>query len=779
MKQSKIFAFFLILFFAFFGIYRINPPNVASFNTPLTEFSSDRAMKHLEVIAQQPHPIGSPKNIDVSNYILNELVSLGLSPELQEATVVNQRWGSPFVAGTVHNIVAKLAGVNNTKGVLIAAHYDSVSNGPGASDDGAAVATMLETIRALKVGLPLKNDIIFLFTDGEEPGLLGAKAFVEEHPWAKDVGVVLNFEARGNSGPAIMFETSNNNGWLIQEFAKAAIHPVANSLTYSVYKLLPNDTDLTMFKQAGMTGLNFAYMNGLVYYHTAYDNLENIDKRSLQHQGNYALSLTHHFGNLRLDITHKTEAIYFDILGSVLIHYSQSFAIPLTALVTLLFVKVVALGLKRKLLSFPGVSLGFIALLLSASSTSITVSLSWWLIQTFQSEYQWLPQGTTYNSNLYAIAFVALNIAITSTIYVQFCKKVSLYNLTVGALLWWLILMVLTSLFLPGASYLFTWPTLFNVIGLILIFNTKNQKFVFWRHLTLLTLFAIPGIILLTPTIYLVFEALTLSMSGVVMILVVLLLSLLIPHLYFIANLNKWLLPTASIIISLSLILAGSLTSDFDANHPKPNSLFYALNADVGKAIWASSDEKPDKWTSQLLTANTTKKGALPEYLPMAQRKFLVSQAPILPLAAPSIQILDDKVNNRDSEALLPLRSMVKDNSADRTLHIRITSPRQARILRVYLDPSVQVVNSTVNGQQIANNTQSWGLHYFALPKEGVELTLAVKSSRPIKLKVVDQSDGLPKIPGKSFQERPNSMMPTAFGYGVSDSILVSKSFTF
>lgn len=760
--MKKIVTFLFIVFFALFGIYQLNPPNAAPSNAPLTEFSSGRAMKHLEVIAQKPHPIGSPQNIEVSNYILNELTALGLRPEVQETTVVNQSWGAPFVAGTVHNIVAKLEGTNNTKAILIAAHHDSVNNGPGASDDGAAVAAMLETARALKAGSPLKNDVIFLFTDGEEAGLLGAKAFVDEHPWAKDAGVVLNFEARGNSGPAIMFETSNQNGWLIQEFAKAAIHPVANSLTQSVYKFLPNDTDLTIFKQAGLTGLNFAYMNGVVYYHTASDNLENIDERSLQHHGNYALALTRHFGNLSLSDTQKGDAVYFDIFGSVLVHYSQVWVVPLTVLVVLLFVGIVVFGLRRKLLTFPGMALGFIALLLSAIATSVIVSFIWWIIHTLHSGYQWLPQGDTYNSNLYAIAFVALNIAITSTIYVRFCKKVSLHNLTVGALLLWLILMVLTSLFLPGGSYLFTWPTLFSLVGLVFIFTNINQKFVFWRHLTLLTLFAIPGIILLTPTIYLVFKALTLSMSGVVMILVVLLLGLLIPHLYFIANLNKWLLPSASIIISLSLILAGSLTAGFDAKHPQPNSLFYAFNADIGNAIWASSDEKPDKWTSQLLAANTTKKGALPEYLPMARKEFLTSQAPILPLAAPSIQILDDKVSDRS-----------------RTLHIRITSPRQARILRVYLDQEVQVVKSIVNGKQIANNnTSDWRLHYFALPLEGIELTLTAKSSHPIKLKVVDQSDGLPEIPGKSFQERPNYMMPTAFGYGVSDSILVSKSFS-
>ena len=149
----------------------------------------------------------------------------------------------------------------NTKAVILAGHYDSVSSGPGASDDGHSVAMELETLRALRSGPPLRNDIVFLFTDSEEGGLLGAKAFVEHHPLAKQAGLVMNFEARGTSGPAMMFETSEGNGRIVREFAAAAPDPITSSLSYEAYKLLPNDTDLTIFKQAGLPGLGFAYVD--------------------------------------------------------------------------------------------------------------------------------------------------------------------------------------------------------------------------------------------------------------------------------------------------------------------------------------------------------------------------------------------------------------------------------------------------------------------------------------------------------------------------------------
>lgn len=195
------------------------------------EFSSARALDHLQAIAAKPHPIGAPAHAEVRHYIVGELMKMGLEPQLQKTTAVNTRWGSSYRAATVQNIVAKLEGTANTRAVLLVAHYDAAPHSHGASDNGAAVVSLLETLRALKASEPLKNDVIFLATDGEEVGLLGAIAFVEQHPWARDVGVVLNFEARGDHGPSIMFQTSEGNGWLIEEFAQTVREPVANSLS--------------------------------------------------------------------------------------------------------------------------------------------------------------------------------------------------------------------------------------------------------------------------------------------------------------------------------------------------------------------------------------------------------------------------------------------------------------------------------------------------------------------------------------------------------------------
>ena len=174
------------------------PPSAVAVTAPDTVFSAARAMRHVEQIAQRPHPMGTADHDRVREYIVGQLSALGLQPQIQQTTAIGTRYRQ---AGRVQNILARLAGSDpNGKAVLIVAHYDGVEAGPAASDDGAGSAALLETLRALRASKrPLAHDVIALITDGEEAGLLGSAAFVREQPWAKDVGVVLNFEARGTS----------------------------------------------------------------------------------------------------------------------------------------------------------------------------------------------------------------------------------------------------------------------------------------------------------------------------------------------------------------------------------------------------------------------------------------------------------------------------------------------------------------------------------------------------------------------------------------------------
>jgi hypothetical protein len=482
-------------------------------------------MQHLKVIAQGPHPVGSVEHAAVANYLHSQLRELGVSAEVQDTTGAT-------------NILARLQGRTQGKAVLLVGHYDTVPMSPGASDDGSAIAAMLETLRALEAGAPLKNDVIFLFSDGEEVGSAGAKAFVYRHPWAKEVAVVLNFEARGTSGPAILFETSNENGWLIAQFATAAVHPVANSLSYEIYRMLPHDTDLTIFKEAGYAGLNFAFINDSQHYHTAFDNLANIDQNSLQHQGSYALALTRHLGNSNLENVRAPDYIYFDLIGITLIRYSEKWVKPLAALILILFVGTMSIGARKGVLTGRGALVGFGAVLAIMIGTVLSITLLWWVINALRSQPTAAGSSADFDIAIYAVAATA----VASVLYVVFCRQISVSNLMAGGLIWWLLGMILTSVYLQGGSYLFSWPLLFSTVALAITFMARGGQIVSKKHLSVLALGAIPGVVLIAPIIYLTCIALTTrSFSSVLVIALsaVALLGPLIPHIKITARLNR------------------------------------------------------------------------------------------------------------------------------------------------------------------------------------------------------------------------------------------------
>jgi hypothetical protein len=744
------------------AFYGQAPPNAVAANAVPAEFSSGRAMKHLEVIARQSHPMGTSEHAVVRDYILQELTNLGLSPEVQKTTAVNRRPGFPWLSGTVENLIARVKGTSDSKAVMLVAHYDSVPTGPGASDDGSAVAALLETARALKAGPPLKNDVLLLFTDGEEAGLLGASAFVE-HPWASQVALALNFEARGSGGPVLMFETSRDNFYLIKTLAQSVPHPRTNSLFYEIYRRLPNDTDYTLFKQAGMPGLNFAFIDPSTNYHTQLDSIAHIDERSLQHQGSYALALAQAFGNAQLSAG-RGNAVYFDLAGAFLVYYPVTWVLPVAVLLLVMFGVVVIFGIKKGKLTIGGIGLGALASLLAIAGSWLLVTLIWLVVRTVHKQYDLMPSGDTYNSRLYLFAFVALTLALTSAIYVLASKRVSFQNLWAGALIWWLVLLVLTALTLPGASYLFTWPFCFSLLALAVTFVVKGDALRSVKAQAGVLLGAVTGVILFGPLIYVLFIGLTVRMSAAVMVMLALVLTLFIPQNDLMRVRRPWVLPVGLLIVSAGFLLAGSLTSGFSNSRPLQDHLLYGSNAATQQAVWISSNARPDTWTSQFFSQGM-KRSSLPDLFPFTSREFLVSQAPFVAQPAPNIEKLSDEVEN-----------------GVRKLRVRFTSQRQAAVISVGVEGNMPIQCTSINATQIKNdddnqqNGNKWGVRYFAPPPEGVELTLETRSDQPLVFKIVDQSYGLPSLPN-SFKTRPENVIPAPVP--TTDSTLVAKSFTF
>jgi hypothetical protein len=758
MYRSKVTIVILVITVAaLMGMSSLASPAVVPADAPADEFSAQRAMAHIRVIAQEPHPIGSPEHARVRDYIINQLEKMGLAPEVLETTALVTR-GVNLRASMVQNIVVKIPGANPSKAILLDAHYDSMPMTPGASDCGSCVATLLETARALQAAPPLQNDVIMLFTDDEElDPLAGATAFVKEHPWIRDVGVALNFEGIGRTGPSIMFETGPDSGWLVQEWAKGASHPVAQSWLYEVYRLTPLNTDFTKYGEAGIHGLNFWHLFEGTVYHTMLDNPETIDPGSVQHHGSNALSLLRHLGNQDLNETRRTgDVVYFSLFSGLLVSYPVTWGIISAILAGLLLGGIAILSVRRGRLTIRGIVLGLLAFFLSIIAAAGLATGIWMGINQLHGEYQsMIASGRVYNGSLYLLAFVALSVTIASSLYVLFRRRVEVVELIFGALLLSWLMALASSLFLPGFSYLFIWPTLAGAIALAWVLWRKSPEEASWgREIVLLT-GAVPGVFIITPTVVVMFQFGPMTMIGGTVFFVALLLGLLTPQLDLMTRKRPWRLPTAAALASLGFLVAGSLTTGFDADHPRPNGMAYILNTDTGQAAWFSPGTQTDAWTEQFFFTQPGH-SALGELFPIAQSSrfpVLQGEAPFIPLDAPQLEIVDDQTAG-----------------GVRTLQLRLRSARQASIIALDIEPRAAVYNAAIDGWQLdtpESELDLWSLTHHTVPPEGVELILQVKPSQTLRLQVYDNSRELPDIPGRTFEPRSDDMMPmNNFDYG-------------
>lgn len=523
-----------------------NPAAPVPADAPMDEFSAERALVHVRSIAQTTHPIGSPANAAVRAYISSQLSALGLVPETQ---AFSNRVQGRAVTGV--NVMARLPGLpsggNAAKAVALVGHYDSAAEGPGASDDGSAVATLLETARALRAGPALQNDVILLFTDGEEAGLLGASAFVKGHPWMKEIGLVLNFEARGVSGPVYMFETRPGNGWVISEFGRAAPRPTANSLMYEVYRRMPNDTDFSVFKGAGVQGLNFAFIGEPEHYHTPTDDLAHFNLRCLQHDGSYALSLTRHFGNLDLTARDGGDAVYFDLFGRVLVRYPAAWALPLAGPAAVLWGGCLLLGIKRGQVAPGQLALAALGLLMNVAIVLCVFRFGPGLVAKWSRGVPFWSFGRFAGWPCW-FASVGLTVALNNTLHLFLRRWTSPTNLALGALAWWAVLAVASALWLPGGSYVVLWPFFFALFGAIASARVPEAS---WKRWALLAAAALPTMILLMPLVHTVHVALGWRAMLVPMVALTFGLGLLVPHIEVVAKTWHWKLPVAGLTVAL------------------------------------------------------------------------------------------------------------------------------------------------------------------------------------------------------------------------------------
>jgi len=727
-------------------------PRALGAGAPAESFSAERALEHLAVIASRPHPVGSAEHDRVRDELLARAAAAGAEVDLQEAVVFRPSRRRTGVVGRVANVVARLRGRGDGAAILLDAHYDSVFTGPGASDDGVGVAVMLETLRALRAGPPLDNDVIFHFSDAEEVGLLGAAAFAERHPWAAGVGLVVNLEARGVSGPAIMFQTNGSNRALVAELHRAGTRPTASSLTADVYRRMPNDTNFSVYRAAGWPGYDFAFVEGVTAYHTALDSLDNVDPRSLQHLGDTALALCRHFGALPLDRLYAGEeggAVYFDLLGRALVAYPTTWAVPLAALAVGLALVVAVVGLGHRALPVREVLGGWLLAGGAVLGSAAAVAALRWLVLALHPSSREMTSGELYNGALYAGAYTLVAVAIASALLAFSARWRHPLAAAIGALLWWLALAPLAAVFLPGGSHLAAWPTLGALLALAVQLwhwpEVPHDRPSSTRILVLAGL-ALPTVLLLAPTIALLWIGLTTSLSWLIAALAALATLLLAPQLELVARTHPRLVPASTALAALALLLAGSVTSGFDRDRPRPNSVRYELDAGGGSARWVSFDHRLDPWVAQYIPADTVAgEGEGPRF---------TAPAPLFDLEPPVVEVTE-----------------VLEVDGRERLRLRVRSPRGAPVLRVRAagDPTGVTPLEVAGSPVPARAVDGLNLASHALGPDGFELVVELPAGEPLRLELEDRSYGLPALPGLA----PRGEAMIAKPSGLSDLTIV------
>jgi hypothetical protein len=703
------------------------------------DFSATRAVAHLPPLASAPRPYASDAQRVVRAYLLDTLRASGVEARVQRRLVVPP--DDPWTAAFVHNVVGRVPGRDPTApAVLLVAHYDSVAVSPGAADNASGVAALLEAGRALREGPRLDGDVLLLFTDAEEIGLLGAEAFIRS-PLAERVGLVLNFDNPGSGGPSILYETSAGDLELIREFAAAVRAPYASSLSNELARRRWIESDFEALSVDGLPGLTFGFTEGFDRNHRADDVVAGLDPASLAHQGLAAVALARTFAG-REPPRAGDDAVAFNLLGSHLVVYPRSWSWPLALAGFTAWLAVATLGRLRRRLTLYGVTTGAVSSFLALAFTASLVALVWGFTQAAYGApgHSELP---LYNDDLHRAGLTALVAAVALAAYLPALDTGRVLDLAMGALLWWSLLGLYMARALPGGSYLLVWPLLAALAALAVVFVVADPERRSRRRaaacFAALAAGAIPGLLLASSSLLLLFAA-----SGarlpVVVVAVWLVLGLLLPLLDLVAWPRRWPLPVALATFGAFVFVGLSPLTGYGEARPHENSLFYRQD-EAGAALWGTIDPEPDGWTGHFV-AEAASRGH--QYFPLwGFRAYRRAVAPRLDLPSPEVTVLSDSVGG-----------------ARRTLTMRVSSPRGAPFLSVLVESDVGVVSGRLRGQPLAESDTHyydhsgarWHVDLYDVPAEGVVLELTLDAGKPLKLRLVDAAYGLP---------------PEAAGYGL------------
>jgi hypothetical protein len=746
------------------SVASLRPPDPRPITAPAQEFSAARAFEHVQEIAAETHVAGSPANDRVIGALVATLTDLRLDTRVQHAVGTWQAGPGEVEMARVRNVVAVLPGNGSTGRLFLVAHHDSVATGPGAADGAAGVSAVLEVVRALSQGPQLRNDVVVVLTDAEEACRCGAEAFAASHPLAADGGVVLTFGARGTSGPPIMVGTSRGNADLVGAFAVAAPYPVASSAVVELYRALSHDTDFSVLLADGeFAGLDTAFTDGIAAHHTPQDVPERLDRGTLQAMGDNVLAVARELAGRDLAALAQPaahDATYFPVLGEMA-RYPGRWVWPL-AVAALAAVSLLAVVADRRGLSSRSrTAAGAVLVLIPLALAPLAVQGMWSVLVAVRPDYGGMLDP--WRPGWFRLAAVALVAAVVLVWYAVLRRRIGAVALATGALVWPAALAAGLAAVAPGGSHLAAWPALVGALAGMLTVATSSRVV---RAGAALVAGGV-AVVVLAPTVALFFPAFGLSSGAapafvVTMLAVVLLpaFELLFPDEEFEPDgrdrLAAAAVPVTALVVAAACAGAGLAVDRFDARHPAPTRLAYALDTDAGRAWWASTEDLPGAYTGRYVNS----RGALPVDFPYLGADVVSGAAEPADLPAPAVEIVSDTVVG-----------------GNREITVRVT-PRRPGVRLLAVELSVEggtVVGGRVAGRAVAEEAlgeERLRVTFHAPPSDGLQASFTVAGDGAARLRVIDGSHGLDGLPG--FEPRPDGV--DAAGTHSADLVVVAAT---
>jgi hypothetical protein len=762
MQSATIFLGTILL--CYLGFIQFQLPQPAPVSSPGASFSALRAWEHLQVIGQSPHPIGSARQGEVRDYILDQLTSLGYVPELQQTIGVNSRVGS---AGRVENIVARLPGSASHDAILIQAHYDSVADGPGATDNGSGAATLLELAREFRARPALQNDLIFLFTDGEEEGTLGASAFLTEHPWASQVRIVLNLDTARATPTALTLATPQN-GWLVHEYLSASPAPLASSAMNELFHLLSTqlhllDTDLSPWIAGDVPGYLFMTVYLYPQYHTLLDNLDSVDLRAVQHMGDQAAGLAAAWGNLGLAPANQPDAIYANLLGRWMLTYPSTWALPLTSLAVLGWGVLLVRGIHSGRLRGRHLAWNLAWILVTLMLSLLAGFLIWQGIASFSPAAQVsLVSMHRYGDFWWmgGLALVLVGLFLLSWKFIR--SRTTAFSREMAGIGLWLVFLGLSTRFAVGLSYLFVWPVLFGLARLAWIVTRPGSSAAGTAGPADVSALvaAVPALLLDLPFLYVIFLAIGVALVPALALLWTILLIGLLPLLEALASPHPRLIPTFGIAVGLVVIGVGLYQAQFSPSQPRPSQIQYWQDLDTGQSAWMTPAGALDQRQASRVSPGDPVIQGSTFLAPLGSASVRLHSAPAFPEMG--VDILQEAQTVSGDEQV--------------TLHLRASQPLNA--WQVWIPGGLGIHSLEWDGSDLPVPTAysslpagSWlPLIFYAPAADRTTLRLSMAATPSFPVYVWAVTSGLPEFPGETALSADPSLMP------ISNMTIVSQS---